>query len=455
MELSSKREAAGMTGLEQYVQRFVDRLEREQVNIHGFQLSVRGEMKAKAYYAPFAEGQLHQMYSVTKSMTCIAIGMLLDDGKLSLDDPIVKYFPDYLPEHPDERLLRLKIRDMLRMATCYRRTTYREGVDENWAKTFFTATPTHEPGTVFHYDTSCAQVLCALVERLSGMSEEKFLTERLLKPIGCEDGTHWLTDPSGCCRGGTGMCMSLRDMHKVAQWMLDGGRRLISADFLRQMTEKHINTTMQTNEEERYGYCWQCWRTRNGWALYGMGGQLAVVCPEKQVILTTIADTRLDPFGVQRIYNAFFEELYPAIGQANMPFTAYQLKTQHFASYPTEKTPTGRYIFAPENPLHLRWMVLDGNCLRYENDCGVVELPFLPGENLPAKFPGWDAQALVSAGWTEDGMLHLRCNEIQWEPCGFELLLCFQDNRLTVQARCCSSEKTRFYDGVATGICNA
>ncbi len=444
-----------MAGLERYVQRFIDRLEREQVNIHGFQLSVHGQMKAKAYYAPFAEGQLHQMYSITKSMTCIAVGMLMDEGKINLDDPITKFFPDYLPEHPDERLMRLKIRDMLRMATCYRRTTYREGIDENWAKTFFTATPTHEPGTVFNYDTSCAQVLAAMVERLSGMSEEQFLTERLLKPIGCEDGTHWLTDPSGCCRGGTGMCMSLRDMHRVAQWMLDGGRGLISAEFLQQMTEKHIDTIMQTNEEERYGYCWQCWRTRNGWALYGMGGQLAVVCPDKQTILTTIADTRLDPFGVQRLYNAFFEELYPAVEKEDMPFTAYQLKTQHFATCPAAKVPAGRYTFAEGNPLHLRWMELEENTLHYENDRGVVQLPFIPGDNLPAKFPGWDADALVSAGWTADGMLHVRCNEIQWEPCGFELLLCFKDHTLTVQARCCSSEKTRFYDGVATGTRNS
>jgi hypothetical protein len=99
-------------------------------------------------------------------MTGIAVGMLINQGKLSLDDPIADHFRDWLPENPDGKLLRLTIRDMLRMATCYRWTTYREGIDENWAKTFFTGTPTHEPGTVFYYDTSCSQVLAALVKRL-------------------------------------------------------------------------------------------------------------------------------------------------------------------------------------------------------------------------------------------------------------------------------------------------
>ena len=145
------------------IDNFIRRLQREDVCMHGFILSVGGEIKATAYYAPFAEGQPHRMYSVSKTMTALALGILMEEGKCALDDHIVQYFPDYLPQEPDPRLMRLKIRDMLRMATCYRATTYREGVDENWARPFFTAASTHEPGTVFHYDTGCSQVLSVLV----------------------------------------------------------------------------------------------------------------------------------------------------------------------------------------------------------------------------------------------------------------------------------------------------
>ncbi|MBR0228936.1 MAG: beta-lactamase family protein [Clostridia bacterium] len=111
------------------IDQLVKRFQREDVNLHGFILTVDGKEKAKAYYAPFREGQPHRMYSVSKTFTGIAVGMLADDGKISLDDPITDYFRDWLPETPDERLLRLTIRDMLRMATCYRWTAYREGVD--------------------------------------------------------------------------------------------------------------------------------------------------------------------------------------------------------------------------------------------------------------------------------------------------------------------------------------
>ena len=149
------------------VEDFVSRLKRESVCMHGFILDVRGEVKATAYYPPFEEGEAHRMYSVSKSMTALAIGLLLDEGKISLDDRIADYFRDFLPEKPDARLMRLKIRDMLRMATCYRATVYRE-TDDDWTKPFFTAASTHEPGTVFHYDTGCSQVLAALVARLTG-----------------------------------------------------------------------------------------------------------------------------------------------------------------------------------------------------------------------------------------------------------------------------------------------
>ena len=236
------------------IQRFVERLNREDVNMHGFILSVQGQEKVRAYYAPYQEGQPHRMYSVSKTMTGLAIGMLAEAGKLSLDQHIVEFFPDWLPENPSAYLTALTLRDMLRMATCYRQTAYREGVDENWAYSFFVGKPDHAPGTVFFYDTGCSQVLAALVKRLSGQEVMDFLEERLFTPLGCSDPRYWLRDPSGCCQGGTGLCMSLRDLHRVAQCLLDGGRGLVPGWYVEQMGKKLIETLLQGNEEERYGY---------------------------------------------------------------------------------------------------------------------------------------------------------------------------------------------------------
>ena len=443
--------------LAERVQRFVDRLQKEDVNMHGFILSVHGEEKVKAYYAPFAEGQPHRMYSVSKTMTGIAIGMLIAAGKISLDDLIVDFFQDWLPDHPNPYLTRLTIRNMLRMATCYRRTAYREGIDENWARAFFNGVPSHEPGTVFYYDTGCSQVLAALVKRVSGQEVIDFLNDRLFGPLGCKDERYWLRDPSGCCTGGTGLCMSLRDLHKVAQCLLDGGRGIVPAWYAEKMGQKHIDTLLQTPEEERYGYGWQCWRTRAGWAMYGLGGQLSVICPEKQAILSTIADTRLDPVGVQRIYDAFFDEIYPFIGVEDMAPVSLSLAVHPLMDRAEIALPeTKLYTFPDGNPLHIKFMQIKEDCLLYENARGTVSLPFARGIIQQIAYPGWpQVPALVSAGMAAPGLLRIRCHAVGHAPCGFDMMLSIKENGLTVQCRCSSDPVTQGYDGVASGECLA
>ena len=435
------------------IDRLVKRFQREDVNVHGFILTVDGQEKAKAYYAPFREGEAHRLYSVSKTLTGIAVGMLADDGKISLDDHITDYFQDWLPENPDARLLCLTLRDMLRMATCYRWTAYREDADQDWSKPFFTGTPTHMPGTVFYYDTGCSQALAALVKRVSGQEVIDFLEERLFKPLGCTDEHYWLRDPSGCCQGGTGLCMSLRDIHRIALCLLNGGEGIVPGWYAEEMGKKHMETLLQTNEEERYGYGWQCWRTRAGWAMYGLGGQMCMVCPDKKTVFSTIADTRLDPFGVQRLYNAFFEEVYPWIGQEDMEMEALELNVDALpdqAEYAVAETP--EYRFEEGNPLHLRALRLKDDCLYYENARGAVKLPFGRKRNLQITYPGWaNEPALASGGWVEPGLLRVRCWATGDAPCGFDMLLCFQENSVTVQCRKSFNPLTNDYEGVATG----
>ena len=439
--------------MKEHIKRLIDRLRREDVNLYGFILSQKGKEIAEAYYAPFREGKPHRMYSVSKTLTGIAVGMLAEDGKLSLDQPIVDFFSDYLPENPDGRLLRQTIRDMLRMATCYRSTAYQEYVDTDWAKPFFTAVPTHEPGTVFHYDTGASQVLAALVRRVSGQEVIDFLEERLFTPLGLRDERYWLRDPSGCCTGGTGLCMSLRDLHRIAQCLLDGGEGLVPAWYVEEMQRKQIDTLQQANDEEKYGYGWQCWRTRAGWSMYGMGGQLAIVCPQKQAILTTIADTRLDPMGVQKIYNAFFEEIYPFLS-AKLP--APMVFRPKIAPLPNahgfERSESARYSFTQENPLGIKWLQLHEGNLLYENARGEITLFLECGKVQRACYPGVSSEpALICAGWADDGLLRIRCHAIGESPCGFDMLIRFREKDVTVQSRRSYDPLTHGYEGVATG----
>lgn len=444
------------------VLRFIDRLERERVCMHGFELRAGGEVVCKGYWAPFREGEVHRMYSVTKSMVSLAVGMLESEGKLSLGDHIVDYFPDKLAGTPDPRLARLTIRDMLRMATCHQKTTYREGIDENWSASFFTAEPTHEPGTMFFYDTSSSQTLCELCERLSGMRLLDFLKARLFEPLGLTDEIRMLCDPSGVAQGGTGLMMSLRDLGKVAQCVMDGGRGLVPADYLREATRKQIDTSWQPNPEERYGYGYKFWRTRHGYCMYGMGGQLAVMCPDEGILLTTIADTRLDPYGLQKLYDAFFETFLP---EAFGPFDAGDAAA-------LKARLAGLRVAGPEHApgpwsgaireYRMRENAAGLLGLRLEADAATLcwqdgEQRFCWGafgEAARGTFPGSDEPCLTFAGLSPSGALTLRCQLTFTAPSGFEALVCEKGGTVSVRMRKASGPLTGRYEGLFFGTLN-
>ena len=442
--------------LRQRIERFMARLAREDVCMHGFILSVGGKIKAKAYYPPFREGEMHRMYSVSKTMVGLAIGMLMDEGRIGMEDRVVRYFEDWLPGEEDPQLSRLTIHQLLRFSTNHRDDTYWQIDEPDWAKSYFMVPSTHEPGTVFHYDTSATQVLSELVRRLTGKEVLDFLQERLFAPLGADDPKIWLRDPAGHCWGGSGLCMSLRDLHTVARACMEGGRGVIPAWYLGEMTKCQTPTPLNVNEEERYGYCLQCWRTRSGWAMYGLGAQLAVCCPEKDALLCTVADTRLDVCGVQRVYDAFYDEIYPYIGTEDMEETAF---TGAIVPLPDcgarAHEQEGPYVFG-ENALTLRSLELRGNEILLENARGRGVLRFAPGENLADAFPCLPEEpTLNQAGWVTPDSLRVRCFLIGHSPCGVDMMFSFKEEdgqkSVTVLSRRSAEPQTDYFEGVATG----
>lgn len=431
--------------------RFVDRLERDEVCMHGFELRQGGDIRAQGDWRPFDRGEPHRMYSVSKSMVSLAVGLLAGEGLLRLDDPIVRYFPDLLPPHPDERLTRLCISDMLRMATCHRATTYKTAPCDCWAASFFTVAPTHEPGTLFQYDTSATQVLGVLCERLSGQGLLEFLQNRVFDAAGATGPKKWLTDPSGAPQGGSGLMMTLEDLGKVAQLIMDGGRGVLDKGYLSLATTRRIDTPLERNPEERHGYGWQFWMTRSGWAMYGMGGQLAVAWPQRDLLLCTTADTRLDAFGVQRIYDAFFEsfsqpEEAPA-GRGQLRERLDALEVRGVRHDPGARMAwTGTYRVA-SNTSGLEAVAFGPNEVRLEWKHGVHVFAWgAPGCVQKGVFSGTQVPTLTSAG-VSSGMLRVRCQLIGERPGGIEMLFAAQGPHLTIRLRGMSDPYIDCYDG--------
>ena len=300
------------------------------ISMHSFLLCKDDCLVAEGYYAPVKKDDLHRMFSVTKSFVSIAIGLLQEEGRLSLDDSIVKFFPEYVPNTSETHpwLLATTIRDMLSMRSCHASTTYDKFSSKtDWVKSFFTVAPTHKPGTVFHYDTSATHTLCALVEKLTNMKMLDYLRNKVLNEIGFSKEAYCLTDGFGVSMGGSGLMATSRDLMCFALLILNNGKlngkQYISANYIKEATSFQTATCVTGPvPSESQGYGLQFWTGEHGSIVcYGMGGQLAILLPEYNTAIVTTADTQGYQGGNQVIYDAIFRHILPELEKRQTPWT--------------------------------------------------------------------------------------------------------------------------------------
>ena len=140
-------EAAGLS--QQQIDHFLQTLAKWEINLHSVLLLRGDNLFYERYVAPFKADTAHRMYSVTKSFVAVAIGFLLDEGKLQLDDPIIKFFPDKLPEVVSPWLEKQTIRHMLTMSTCFAGGHWFDYGITDRTKWYFTLTPQKPAGSIF------------------------------------------------------------------------------------------------------------------------------------------------------------------------------------------------------------------------------------------------------------------------------------------------------------------
>jgi len=318
----SSPEAVGIPG--DSVIRFTERLEARRIPMHSLLLMRHDRLFFEGYYAPCDAGTMHRMFSVSKSLTAIAVGLLAEEGKLSLDDPIISHFPEKLPDQVHPWIAAMTIRDMLMMRSCHAATTYKLNMKADWVESYFITPPTHPAGTLFHYDTSAPHTLCALVEKITGLPMLDYLKKKLA-PLGLSEQSYMIKDPFGVSMGGSGLVALSTDLLKFGYFIAHRGKvlgqQLLSASFI-DMAVSHLSDTCVTAPvpSEAIGYGMQFWRgSNNGYTCYGMGGQLIIFLPDYDLICVTTADTQDVQGGNQQIYDALYEEILPHIRDYTLP----------------------------------------------------------------------------------------------------------------------------------------
>ncbi len=295
-------------------------LDEKNIPMHSLLIMKDDKLIFEKYYAPYKADTLHRMFSISKSFTAVAIELLAMEGKIDIDSSITDYYPEYVNEKTHPWIRMTTIRNMLQMRTCHAASTYKVNMKSDWVESFFTVPPTHKPGTVFHYDTSAAHTLCALVEKISGMEMLTYMKEKMLKYVDFSSSSYMIKDPFGVSMGGSGLMATPMDVLKFLYILSHQGkivcndqkeRVLISEDFVLKATS-NISDNYATGPlpSEMQGYGIQIWQIeKGGFVLYGMGGQLGICIPGMNMLIMTTADTQGMQGGNQVIYNAIYDNL--------------------------------------------------------------------------------------------------------------------------------------------------
>lgn len=385
------------------------------INSHGLAshsvLIARGDkLICEAYWKPFDKTVKHRMYSQTKSYVGIAVRLLADEGRISLDDRIVSYFPEKLPETIHPYLYKMTIRNMLMMRTCF------DEYDVNWFKSntddrvkmYFHQKPALYPGTQYRYDSNGSFILGALVEKITGMTFLDYLREKCLREIGFSEDAYCLKCPGGYSWADSALICTPADMLKFGRLIGNfgewEGRQIIRRGLIEEVFSD--STDCVTYGIQNYGslsYNSQIWGLYgNSFGFNGMHDQYMWHNPDTDITFVCTSGNYRSPESKELLISYLFSEIIETAGdrldedpEAYAELEDYinrlNLVTAHGKkSSPLEEELDGKVFIAEENKMGIEKFSFSFGDIcefRYKNAQGDKVLKLGRLENIYQKFP--------------------------------------------------------------------
>ena len=302
----------------QAVTSFLDALVQSGQEAHSFMLLRHGRVAAEGWWKPYEPALPHQLFSLSKSFTSTGVGFAVTEGRLSVDDPVLSFFPEAAPKRPSANLQAMRVRHLLTMTTGHATDTlgriHRPGT-RDWVKAILALPVEEPPGSRFVYDSGASYLLSAIVQKVTGQRLLAYLTPRLFVPLGI-DAAAWEQCPRGIDAGGWGLSLRTEDIAKFGQLLLQKGRwqgtQLIREAWVTEATEARVGNDRPGEPIDWcQGYGYQFWRCRHG-GFRGDGafGQLCVVMPGQDAVMAMTSGAQ----SIQAILDAAWGMLLPAMG---------------------------------------------------------------------------------------------------------------------------------------------
>lgn len=300
---------------------FLDAAAQSKNEFHSFMLLKHGHVIAEGWWRPYAPDLKHTLYSVSKSFTATAIGLAVSEKKLTVNDKVVSFFKDQLPDTVSAFLEALTVKDLLTMSVGHATDPTGQIIrsDEDWVKAFLRTPIAHQPGSQFLYNSMATFMLSAIIEKVTGEKLVDYLNTRLFQPLGITD-FDWESNPQGINSGGWGLRLRTEDMARFGQLFLQKGkwqgRQILPEDWVEEASSFKIKNAHDTavylkaNSDWAQGYCYQMWRCRNNaYRADGAFGQYIIVMPDQDAVLAITSETA----DMQSIQNLVWHHLLPAL----------------------------------------------------------------------------------------------------------------------------------------------
>lgn len=301
---------------------FFAKIRELKLEVNSFILLQDGQRRDEFYREPYRKDCPQLLYSLSKSFTSIATGIAWDHGLLRLDDPVVSFFPDQLPDVISPNLSKMTVHHLLSMTAGHHDNIY-EAVarEQDWVKAFLSLEVEHEPGSYYLYSTHSTYMLAAILEQVTGQNLVDYLMPTLFEPLDIPRPS-WETCPMGITAGGMGLSLSTENVAKFGQLLLNKGtyegRRIVSERYIELATTKHSDTDAikeRVDWQQGYGYQFHLCR-RDCYRGDGSFGQLCFVAPQENIVIAANASFKsMKP--LQTLLDLIYEYILDPINESD------------------------------------------------------------------------------------------------------------------------------------------
>jgi CubicO group peptidase (beta-lactamase class C family)/predicted glycoside hydrolase/deacetylase ChbG (UPF0249 family) len=308
---------------------FIDAINASKHEMHSYMILRHGKVVSEGWWSPYRADLKHTLYSCSKSFVATAVGFAVAEKLITVDDKVVSFFPNDLPETISPFLAELKIKDLLSMTVGHEKeNSTLIATNDNWIKAFLATPIKYQPGTKFLYNSPATFMLSAIVQQVTKQKVIDYLKPRLWAPLGIS-GIDWEVNPQGINTGGWGLRLKTEDMAKFGQLFLQKGKWkgkqilpeswVDEASTMKIMQDPTATQAKKDSSDWLQGYCYQMWRCRNnGYRADGANGQYIIVLPEKDAVIAITSETN----SMQGEINLVWKHLLPAFTDNKLPKNA-------------------------------------------------------------------------------------------------------------------------------------